>query len=298
MFKKTYVCLKFLTLYIVFSGLKNKKSSLDLIFLGVSLGEFLSRDYAPFLLFFICFVVSCLILASLSTLLGTKSKAAFKSIQTFVEGGQDTIFMVTCVTIFCFLTNLYSFREALIGGAIICGLTKLLLMAESKNSKVFEFLVVGVFLVRLALNRVDLHFAGYFLVAGFLFLVFLQFKSSEPVKVFVAEMQESQTILKAHKKEAFFLLTAVEKVATLLILQSVALPFSYSVVSSFLGVLYGYAWAFFIAACLANVLVVNVFNAPTKATMMAIQTCASCVGAGAGGSERVPRLRRPGDKSL
>jgi hypothetical protein len=82
------------------------------------------------------------------------------------------------------LTNLYPFTEAIVGATIICGLTKLLLMAESKNSKVFEFLVVGVFVVRVALNRVDLQFAGYFVVIGFLFLVLLQFKSSEACKCF------------------------------------------------------------------------------------------------------------------
>ena len=174
--------------YTAFPAVRCKKSSLDLALLGVSVGEFLGEDYAPFVLAYIIFVVSCVFIASLPSFLGTRSKTVLKGIQTFLEEHQDTLFMLICGMIFLFLAGLYSLTEAIVGAVIMYCLAKLLLLAESKNSKTFEFLLVGVFLIRVALNRVDLAILGYFLLAGFLYQVLVQFKSSEPLTVFLLQV--------------------------------------------------------------------------------------------------------------
>ena len=251
--------------------------------LGASIAGFLSEDYAPFLLLFLGFVLFTTLLAIFSSFKGPKAKTFRKNIQLFLEGWQNEIFVGVGASIFFFITSLFSLPGAIIGAAILSCLTKLLLLAESKNSKTFEFLLVGVLLLRIIFNRVDLAGLGYLGVLVFLYQVVLQFRGSEPLTVFVKGLKESQLVLKKHKAEGFYLLSGAEKIATLFIFQSVVFPLNHGeFVSSFMSIFHVYSWCFIFFACVANVIVVNVFNAPTRATYAAITNCAACVGAGCG----------------
>ncbi len=246
-----------------------------------SAAGFLSEDYAPFLLLFVGFVLFTVGLAYLSSFEGAKSKALRKSIQLFLEGWQNEIFAGVAASIFLFVGSIFSLPEAVIGGIVLFYLTKLMLLVESKNSKTFEFLLVGVLILRIIFNRVDLVLLGYLGVLGFLYLVVVQFRGSEPLTVFVEGLKESQAVLKKHKAEGFYLLSGAEKVATLFVFQSLVFPLNDSgVCSSFMSIFYAYSWCVVFFACMANVLIVSIFNAPTKATYAVITNCAACVGAG------------------